>query len=213
MTIPAGATNYFNNGDVKKRYGIYNNGLERFVAISDDLWTIHHSAKLLSSKFSSTVCVISHPDITNDNCHLWGLSHHSAAKQDRQTPVLVIIDSAVEIKGFPDDTTEADFFSDKSYIQFLVKVTYALRLTDAICNTGDQHFYNKLFGEHNLTKIIDDSGIDSGFIPSVESILYFSANEAEAIDKFNIILLGENSSRPGQTSTYRNTFNSLLRNS
>lgn len=212
MTIPAGAIKYFKDGGINKQYGIYNNGLERFVAISDDLWTIHHTAKLLASKFSSTVCVVSHPDITNENCHLWGLTSHAAAKQERQTPVLVLVNNSVELKGFPDDTTEEAFFADKEYIQFVLETTYALRLTDAVCNTGDQHFYNKFFSEHNLTKIIDDSGIPGGFVASIEQVLYFSASKQEAVDKFNIILSGTDSNRPGQTASYKNMFNLLLGN-
>jgi len=210
MTIPAGAIKYFKDSGINKQYGIYNNGLERFVAISDDLWSIHHTAKLLSSKFSSTVCVVSQPEITNENCHLWGLTSHANAKQDRQTPVLVIVNNAVEVKGFPDDTTEEAFYSDKEYIQFVLKVSYAMRLTDAVCNTGDQTFYNKFFPEHNLTKIVDDSGIIGGFVTSIEKILYFSLSKQDAINQLNVVLDSTGSDRPGQTTAYRNMFNSLL---
>jgi hypothetical protein len=209
MTIPSPCLKYFKDSAGQKKYGIYNNGLERFVTVSNDLWTVLQAAKLLSSKFSSTVCVINNPDINNDNCYLWGLTEHAQAKQDRQTPVIVLVNS-VEVKGFPIDISEEAFSSDKKFIDFVLKATYALKLTDGLCNTGDQGFYNKFFNDDILSKIVDDSGVINGFVNAIEKILYFALNSQEALDKINATLTDKSTTRPGQLTIYKQTFLSFL---
>lgn len=210
MSIPKDSVKYFKNDSGANRYAIYNNGLERFVAISEDLWTVHHAAKLLSSKFSSTVCIVSTDEITSENCHLWGLAKHASAFQERQTPIIVLVGDAVELKGFPDDITEEEFASDKSFIAYVLAMTYAMLLTDGLCNTGDQHFYNKFFKDMPVATIVDDSGVPGGFLSSMEQVLYFASTKEEASAKIREILVNPDSSRPSQLTMYRETFKSLL---
>jgi hypothetical protein len=209
MTIPTQCLKYYKDLDVSKQYGIYNNGLERFVAVSDDLWITHNAAKLLSSKFSSTVCILNNKNITNNNCHMWGLVNNSQARQDQQSPAIALIDQ-IEEKGLPVDFDNNDLISDKEFVDFVVLSSYALYLTDAICNASNQKFYNKLVGDNILTKSDDDSGIPEGFIVSIEKILYLSASKDEALDKFTAILDDLTTDRPGQLKMYKNIFNSFL---
>ena len=209
MTIPTQCLKYYKDLDVSKQYGIYNNGLERFVAVSDDLWITHNAAKLLSSKFSSTVCILNNKNITNNNCHMWGLVNNSQARQDQQSPAIALIDQ-IEEKGLPVDFDNNDLISDKEFVDFVVLSSYALYLTDAICNASNQKFYNKLVGDNILTKSNDDSGISEGFIISIEKILYLSASKDEALNKFAAILNDLTTNRPGQLKMYKNIFNSFL---
>ena len=210
MSIPEASVKYYKSASGANKYAIYNNGLERFMAVSEDLWTVLHAAKLLSSKFSSTVCIISNNDITPENCFNWGLAKHATAFQERQTPVVVLIGDAVEHKGFPVDTTEEEFFPDKEFVSYVLAMTYAMKLTDALCNTGDQHFYNKFFKDTPVTTIIDDSGVANGFVASIEEALYLSSTKDEARAKIREILTDPNSSRPGQLTIYREKFKELL---
>ena len=201
---------YFNTADSPKKYGLYCNSTERFVLLDNDLWTLHHAAKLLSSKISACVCVIEHSEITKDNCHLWGLVDHKVAKQDQQIPLVIAVGSNVEYKGLPDDVTEEDLNKDLEFMRFMLTATYSLKIVDAIFNVADQKFFIKYFPKTELTAVDDDSGVANGFVRSIERILYLASNKESALKGFEELFNDPRSARPTILTEHKTTFYRLL---
>jgi hypothetical protein len=201
---------YFSTPTSPKKYGLYCNSSERFMAVDNDLWTLHHAAKILSSKISSCVCVIANDEITNDNCYQWGLQDNRISKQDQQIPLVVPVGDAVEHKGAPDDIIASDLAKDLLFVNFIIKATYAMKVVDAIYNVADQKFFIKYFPKTELTAVDDDSGVANGFVRSVERILYLASNEENALKGLEELFNDPRSTRPTVLAEHKATFYYLL---
>jgi len=201
---------YFSTAASPKKYGLYCNSTERFMLLGNDLWTMHHAAKLLSSKLSACVCVIEHADITEENCHLWGLVDHKVSKQDQQIPLVISVGSNVEYKGLPDDISEDDLNKDLDFVKFMLSATYALKIVDAIFNVADQKFFIKYFPKTELIAVDDDSGVANGFVRSIERILYLASNKESAIKGFEDLFTDPRSARPTILAEHKETFYRFL---
>ena len=201
---------YFSTPGNPKVYGLYCNSSERFMLIDNDLWTLHHAAKILSSKMSTCVCAISNMEINSDNCHLWGLIDHRVTKQDQQVPLIISVDDAVEYKGLPDDIDENDLKKDLEFLRFALDAVYAMKIVDANFNVAEQKFFIRFFPKTELTAVDDDSGIANGFVRSVERILYLAGSRASALKGFDELFDDSKSSRPTILLDHKKTFYKLL---
>jgi hypothetical protein len=197
---------YFSTPTSPKKYGLYCNSSERFMAVDNDLWVLHHAAKILSSKISSCVCVIDNADINNNNCYQWGLKDNRVSKQDQQIPLVVPVADAVEFKGSPDDITTEDLTKDLAFVNFILQATYAMKVVDAIYNVADQKFFIKYFPKTELTAVDDDSGVANGFVRSVERILYLASNKESALKGLEELFNDPRSTRPTVLAEHKAMF-------
>jgi hypothetical protein len=201
---------YFSTPGSPKVYGLYCNSSERFVLLDTDLWTLHHAAKILSSKISSCVCAISNTEINADNYHLWGLVDHRVTKQDQQIPLIISVDDAVEYKGLPDDIAEDNLKTDLEFLRFILDAVYAMKIVDARFNVADQKFFIRFFPKTELTAVDDDSGVANGFVRSVERILYLAGSQTSALKGFDELFNDPKSTRPTPLSAHKTLFYKLL---
>jgi hypothetical protein len=176
------------------QYGIYSINLERFIAIDFDLWVTMHTAKLLSSKMS--LCVfkfISDLDINNTNCINFTLDNTWYVKQDSQYPRLINMDGDVYHIGLPLDI---DLSVLDQHFKFCIRTLNIIKsawITDAELNTSNRQYFQNLLEEIYLQGNPDDSGIEIGFLKSIDKILYLSNNILEVDEKLNKLFNDPNS--------------------
>jgi hypothetical protein len=191
------------------KYSIYSNSDDRFLLISDDLWTTMHTAKMLCSKMSLSVCNLGEiEDI--ENVLLWGLSDPNESNSGQQHPAYCIIKKGIEYKGNP----EVDFNilnEHQRYVLFVNKAVRASWLTDALFNNTNQDYYLSLLGERKFHTVKDDSGVRDGFLFSIDRVLYTSMTQEEAELRFmQEVFDFEKSSRPTSLKLYSEKFHSIL---
>jgi len=196
-------------------YGIYLNNISRFLLISNDLWMLMHTANLLSSKFTLCVCLISKEiQIDNTNCLTWTLEDPSMAATDRQIPRLRIINDKLKDTGVILENEEwlsnqglstlklATEYQD--FAKFVLAVSQASRMTDALLNSNNQqYFLNLLDSTEDITSLRDETNLPGGFLHSIDKILYLANSKEDALQKMSM-LIPEDSDR--LLSAYRNTF-------
>jgi len=195
-------------------YGIYSNNLERFFLVSDDCWMTMHSAKLLSSKFSLTVCAIDkNIPINNSNCIWWTLTDASITKADKQSPRLSIAGNKLEqLENFIVDTTKEKLEEYQEISQFVIQVVEAAWLTHALVTFSDHKQYMTLIdADPMFISMHDDSGIDGGFLNGVDKILYTCTDKKSAeLALDHLVNDTVNNKMPTYLSYYKNIFKSQL---
>lgn len=196
-----------------KQYAIYLNSIERFILILDDLWISVQTAKLLSSKMSICVCDISNfQQIENTDSLSWCLNDSSESKQNQQHPSLSIINNGIFNKGLPLDISLDLLKVQKQFVEYVADVCRSAMLVDALLNNVNQKFYLDLLGDSNFEVVDDDSGINGGFLKTVNTILYLSKTVTEIETKLNLILNDPKSNRPSNLKLYRELFYSYMTN-
>ena len=189
-------------------YGIYSINLERFLLISNDLWMLMHSANLLSSKFVLCVCMIDDDvQIYNSNCLTWTLSDPTIAILDKQTPRLKFVHKALFDTGrFPVDIPLEKIVKYQEFSNFVLNVSNAARITDALLNANNQKYFLKLLDStDNIVSINDDTKIPDGFVLSIDKILYLADSKDEAFDKI-LNLINEPINTVSWLASYKKTF-------
>ena len=178
-------------------YAIYLLSLDRFLVVeSFDLFTTLHAVKLLSSKMSVLLCILP-PDnhLTNENCLEWGLHGIDSirlAEIEKQRTLHLESKDEIAYYGLPSFSDLTIFKEHQNYAQFVLRATYAIRLTDMIQNSSDHSFFMRFFAnaeKNNFIKYrIDDMKWPNGFIHNMDRILYLSASVEEALHKITKIL-------------------------
>jgi hypothetical protein len=174
-----------------------------------------HTAKLLSSKFTLCVCLISKEiKIDNSNCLTWTLEDPSMAISDRQIPRLKIINeklkdtgSIIENENWVNNQgldTVSVISECQEFAKFILAVTQAARMTDALLNASNQtYFLNLLDSTENIKAIQDDTNLPGGFLYSIDKILYLANSKEDALSKMSL-LIPDNADR--LLTAYKSTF-------
>lgn len=188
-------------------YAIYLNDYERIIAVENNLWIAHPAAKLLSSKLSLCICEM--PDniiINNTTCLKWKISTPELPLSI-QYPKLIIPESFQIIEvGYPDGVDPKTLTDCQEFVLKVLKILSSSKTTDAMLNTGDRQYFQDLLDFDFLSSASDESGIEQGFLKSIEKILYLS-NTVEEIDiKINQLFESEKSKFPRNTVLYKKTF-------
>lgn len=189
---------------------IYSNTHERFITATEDLWVTMMTAKMMSSKMS--LCVVDAKDntLTNDNCNLWGLVNPGEAKQNQQTPSLLITQQGIEFKGDALDIDLEKILIYQKTILGAYKIIRSAWITDALNNTVDQNIFLKLFEDSNFISVDDDSGIDGGFLLSIYKIVYTSLSLEEMHNRIENMFDYPKSGRPTNLKLYKAAFYKFL---
>lgn len=192
-------------------YAIYLNDNERFIAIEKDLWIALSASKLLSSKLSLCICDIGdQSNIDNNNCFQWTLSTPELPLSIQYPRLVLPAGALVENKGYPINIDLDLLKKHQEFCLFVLKSVYAAKMTDALLNTSDRSYFKFLLGITDINSLPDDSGVENGFIPSVERILYLSQTQEQALDSFNRIFSNTESTFPRNLLQYKNTFYKYL---
>lgn len=186
---------YYLKNETRAVYGVYLSSLDRFLFLDRlDLNATLHAAKLLSGKMSLTTYVLPQKnDMTSEDSLSWVLRAKNKIRlSEIDKPRLLLIEDGDEIRkiGEPKDIEMDTVLRHREYALFVLRVTYAMRLTDALCNSTEHPFYMKFFPDiaSNLGYQSDDSHWPNGFIFNIEKILYLSNSVDEVLQKFSKLL-------------------------
>jgi hypothetical protein len=187
-------------------YAIYFNDIERFILVEEDLWLTLHACRLLSSKFSIFICsTVNNEHITNETCYLYNLST-TELPTFSQYPRLIDVNLNFEHVGLHLGVPLETILEKRKFCQFVIKVLKAAWMTDSILNVADSKFFQTLLEIKEIESEHDFSGIPTGFIKSIERILYLSESEEEILEKIDSLLNDSNSYLPGALAQYKKTF-------
>lgn len=189
-------------------YGLYANNLERFILTDKDLWPLMHSARLLSSKISTSVIHFNVDGIDNNNCIQWTLTDASVARQDHQVPKLYLSNSPLEhhtvILDGPDLETLKE---EQKFFLFVLSAIKAAWLTDALLNSSGQKYFLKLLdSDEDVSSVIDDTDISGGFLFAIDKALYTATSVNFAMLSIHNIFNHPLCKRPSTLALYKTTF-------
>lgn len=190
---------YQNPARLPKRYGLYTSSLDRFILVDGlDLWVVEHTAKLLSSKFLTTICVFTNeePPFEVDDCLLWSFIDKTQVLPKMQNPEIFLISGNHELiqEGLPYDFIDRmdEVIKDQEFAHFVLRATYAMKLTELYLNSNaelynfDQNFYTSFYAQESLDvqKLTptDKAQWAAGFTHTLSSLLYKAQSTEEASD-------------------------------
>jgi hypothetical protein len=192
-------------------YAIYLNDLERFIAIEQDLWIAHASAKLLSSKLSICICDIGNESsITNYNCWQWTLSTPDLPASTQYPKLVVPKDSKLEFVGDPINTDMEMLKLHQQFCLLVLKIVLAAKMTDAELNAGDRKYFQLLLEIDSLSTTPDDSGIPGGFLHNIEKILYLNSSTTDIMANIELMFNNSESIFPRNLAQYKSLFYKYL---
>lgn len=189
-------------------YGLYANNLERFILTDKDLWPLMHSARLLSSKLSTSVIYFDLDNIDNKNCIQWTLTDVSLARQDHQVPKLYLANSSLEHHSVILDKTDLETLKEEQkFFLFVLSVIKAAWLTDALLNSSGQKYFLKLLdSEDDVSAVVDDTDIPGGFLFAIDKALYTSQSIDSAMLALYNIFNHPLCKRPSVLALYKTLF-------
>ncbi|MFZ3230198.1 MAG: hypothetical protein WA160_08335 [Pseudobdellovibrio sp.] len=175
------------------QYALYSQSIDRFFILDSlDLWTIHHTAKILSSKLSLVLCIFSSekPPFTIENCLLWTLKNKAAVLPQHQSPVIYQIQNNDELlmAGIPIDFAEniKQLVQEQEFALFVLTVLYAARITELKLSLipsihNDSHsFYLDFFSTELVNTPLEARANKTiwprGFLNEIGRILYRCQN-------------------------------------
>jgi hypothetical protein len=187
---------YYGN-DNRVRYGLYAPILDRFIAVDRfDLHILHLTAKILSSKIVTVVCMFGNNrvDVNHANSLTYGISHKSFDISASQTPICVVLDQPESVTkvGWPKDYDDriSDVLNMKMWVHFTICAMYAAVLADRLINRSDHGFYRSMLETeadtlNNFATKVDGSGLSEGLVTYVSRALYNSNTIDEVLEKIN----------------------------
>jgi hypothetical protein len=188
-------------------YVLYLNDYERIIAIDDNLWIIHPLAKLLSSKLSLCICEIPNSSkLNNSSCLKWTIETPELPLSIQYPKLLISNNHVLVEKDYPQGIDLEILLSHQQYVLKSLKVLSAAKITDAILNTGDRLYFQKLLDFDYTGATPDESGIEQGFLKSIEKIIYLSKDVSEIEKQIRNLFTLENSIFPRNLSLYNKTF-------
>jgi hypothetical protein len=221
--LPEKVRKFFPGAGKSAFHGLYSQGMDRFFLVDNvDVWSALHAAKLLSSKLPLFIYILNDDKqrITTLNCLSWTVANKNIPIAVTQPPILKILNSPSEIVdcGFPpmnEEETQA-LLSEQEFGFFVMRATYAMRLTDASLNRSNHDYYTPLFPEIGsrieFKQTPDETGWPSGFVTAVERILYHSTEIQQALDALNKLLASSAVRRSRAVAQYGEMFFDLLGN-
>lgn len=190
---------------------IYSNTHERIISATPDQWVTITTARMMSSKMSLCIVTADNDNLTNDDCIQWGLINPGEAKQNQQTPSLLISKFGVEHKGPALDISEDTLKYYQSTMLEVYNIIKSAWITDALYNSANQNTFINLFDDTDFLKSVnDDSGIDGGFLNAIYKIVYFSQSVDEMKLQIGDLFNNEKSSRPTNLNLYKLSFYKFL---
>lgn len=213
---PTGRYLQYYGSKVSSNFGLFIPGLERFILVDClDLWSVLHTAKLLSSKFQSLVFPLNNETpVLLHTCLNYGVLRDYGFPTINQTPLLKerLMPEDIVRLGPPVDRMNdlEQLVKEQEYCYFVLKIVQALRIIDALYTNLDNQFYSRFFDTH-MSYNEDETGIVGGFKLEVEKALYFSDNITEALKKIDDIFIN-NTVKPYFMKIYKDKFFDLLEN-
>jgi hypothetical protein len=188
-----------------KQYGIFSNSIERYLLLSKNSWATLHTAKILSSKFSTTVHELeSLIDIVDKDCFFYGVKNTQIIKQESQCPSLIEVNDPIVFLGNPLDISKDVLISHKNFCNYAFKVVCSSWKTDAVLNKTNNKFFLNFYQSLSLSVTNDESTIDNGFLKSIDKILYFETSIKDCEEKINQLFLSN--IRNDSLKSYKNLF-------
>ncbi len=190
---------YHDHNGLRRNYGIYSPGLDRFLHISNkDLWMSLETANIVCSKISTILYVIppGHEHINNENCINYSLFNKTSQKVwtsnilvGRQNPALKMLypDDQIIETGIPQDFANNKEILNQlvRYINFVHEQVMAIKISEVFYN----HFNNKDFMDNYVdleTAEMLQSKKDwtgANVLQRIKNVLYLSNTPEEAETK------------------------------
>ena len=219
--LPEKVRKFFPSAESSTFHGLYSQGMDRFFLIDKvDVWSALHAAKLLSSKLPLFIYILHDGPqrMTRSNCLAWTVANKNIPIALTQPPILKMLNSSSEIIecGFPAMSEEEIrlLLSEQEFGFFVIRATYAMRLTDASLNRSDHDYYSTLFPEIGKSiefkQAADETGWPHGFVTAVERILYHSTTIQQALEALRKLLSSSAVRRSHAVAEYGDLFFDLL---
>lgn len=190
-------------------WAAYSVNLERFILIDSDPWTLLHTCKLLSSKFTLCVSAIENVDPISDPLN-YTLANPSTVKQDQQVPLLVPQIQKIKMKETDIEIPLNILYSQIAYAEFSLKVVKASWVVDSMYNDSDHNFYLNLLDEKDIISKKDSSGLENKFLHLIDRIIYRANDIKQLKTSLENIFDTSNSIRPTNLKIYKSMFYKLL---
>jgi hypothetical protein len=194
-------SSFYPNIEHKKNYyGLFCPPIDRFILVDNtDPLMLFEVAKILSSKVNTVVYILDDTnvvDFTKDNCIEYSIESKKGeyyvggayAGSVKQTASMVITSSPVIKVGKLE--TKLDLIESlQTYSRFVLKCVQSIVLANALRNIFSEAeyleiFFNKEFPASFIEKS-DTTISKKGMLNEIKSILYFSNDKEEAIEKIN----------------------------
>lgn len=201
--------------DSTRSFGIYVHGTNRFILVdNNDLWITMETAKVLSSKVVSSVCVLPPGTcnvITNDNCMSYTIFNELESANlpltiIRQLPTLRIYDrpDVVGIDNAQVDIPLEDLIELKEFAAYTHKVVYALKILKTLFNTYENRQFAETMCDERwlagLTSREDASMTPNGTFNKLFRIFYMADSVIEAKQQLLIFLRSFNGKLNNRTN-------------
>lgn len=201
---------FYKKENIKRKYGIYSTGLDRFLLIDDlDVWITLETANLLSSKIPNIVYMMPYEaeEIDNINCIEYGIKDKSTQKMGNtllmfttQTPVLRTLSGSGVITKFDEYPSLIDndmLFTLKDYIDYVHKISFAVKFTETITKYEETDQFSKIYIDNETSNMFDHtverSGLKDSIYYSIRKALYLSNSIQEAEIEIERIWLNHSS--------------------
>lgn len=211
---PAGKFSQYYGNKESSNFGLFVPGLERFILVDClDLWSVLHTAKLLSSKFQSLVFPLNNETpVLLHTCLNYGILRNPGFPTINQTPLLkerLMPEDLVRLGPPVDRMNDLEqLIKEQEYCYFALRIVQALRIMDALYTNLDNRFYARFFDLY-LDNNEDESGVPQGFTTAVEKIVYFSRNVNQALHQLDNLFLDP--TKPYTMGIYKDKLFELLK--
>jgi hypothetical protein len=192
----------FYRDSVKRKYGIYSTGLDRFLLIDDlDVWITLETANLISSKVPNVVYLMPYEEQTIDNlnCINYGIRDKRSQKMGNtplifttQTPVLRTLSGENVLKTFDNspDILDSEMFDElKKYIDFVHQYSYAIKFTEIFTKYEETDSFSKQYLDNSTSAsfkhTVERSGLTDSIYFHIRNALYISNSIEEAENKID----------------------------
>jgi hypothetical protein len=212
---PAGKFMQYYGNKESSNFGLFVPGIERFILVDClDLWSVLHTAKLLSSKFQSLVFPLNNETYIDLHTSLnYGIVRNIGFPTINQTPLLKerLMPEDIVHLGPPVDRLNdlEQLIKEQEYCYFALKMVQAVRIIDALYTNLDNRFYVRFF-DLNLDNNEDESGVRNGITTAIEKIVYFSSDIIEALQKLDD-LFNKDVQKPYTMKIYKDKLFELLK--
>jgi hypothetical protein len=213
---------YPNLENKKNYYGLFCPPIDRFVLVDNtDPLMLFEVAKILSSKVNTVVYLLNNNnvvDFTKDDCIEYSLENKkgeyytgsSYAGSVKQTASMIVTNAPIVKLGKPESKLEL-IDSLQIYSRFVLKCVQSIILANSLRNIFSEAeyletFFNKEFPD-SFIENNDTTVSKKGMLNEIKSILYFSNNAEEAMEKINKAWV-ENSYK--DISGFREAFYNML---
>jgi hypothetical protein len=189
----------------KNSYAIFSPGIDRFLIVDNyDPWTLHETARVLSSKISTITYILDKPTphMTNDNCLMFSTKHKMNERQYGGPTVMSHRQSGIVMKIRPDVVYEAGWPIDfktperndallrlQEYSRFTLRIIHALTIGVMFRNPFPERYYMENFFKDEFPEEFkirgDCTNAPEGIENIIKNILYVADTVDQALEEIH----------------------------